>query len=82
MRSSLEMFVLLVLPTRSLRLRALQSQLLRYIVRFLFFAQMNCLPLVVLRSQVVSYGRNERMQLCEECDGPHDVHCGGREDEG
>ena len=38
------------------------------------------LPLVVLRAQVVPYGRDERVQLCEECDRPHDVHGGGGED--
>ena len=43
---------------------------------------MGCLPLVVLRAQVVPYGRDERVQLCEECDRPHDVHGGGGEDEG
>lgn len=37
------------------------------------------LPLVVLRAQVVPYGRDERVQLCEECDRPHDVHGGGGE---
>ena len=42
---------------------------------------MGCLPLVVLRAQVVPYGRDERVQLCEECDRPHDVHGGGGEDE-
>ena len=41
-----------------------------------------CLPLVVLRAQIVPYGRDERVQLCEECDRPHDVHGGGGEDEG
>lgn len=48
----------------------------------LLFARVRCLPLVVFRSQVVSYGRDERMELCEECDGPHDVHSRRREDEG
>jgi hypothetical protein len=38
--------------------------------------------LVVLRAQIIPYGRDERVQLCEECDRPHDVHGCGGEDEG
>src|SRR5690242_14255341 len=41
-----------------------------------------CLPLVVLRSQVVPYRRDERVELCKKCDSPHDVHCGGGEHKG
>lgn len=38
------------------------------------FLMLLLLPLVILRSQVVSYGRNKRMQLSEKGDSPHDIH--------
>jgi hypothetical protein len=35
---------------------------------------------VELRTEVISNGRNKRMQLCKERNRPHDVHGDGRED--
>jgi hypothetical protein len=39
-------------------------------------------PLVQFPSQTVSLRRDERVELCEERYRPHNVHCGGGEDEG
>ena len=38
-------------------------------------------PSIVFRSQIVSYRRDKRMELCEESNRPHDIHGCGRENE-
>lgn len=38
-------------------------------------------PSIVFRSQIVSYRRDKRMELCEESNRPHDIHGRGRENE-